>query len=200
MNERQASSDAPTCVGVQRRAWYVLHTKPMSEDKVCKQFELATNGERRLPAKALVAGTANPELFCPKIRSMSTLRGGSDAFQYKPLFPSYVFLRWDLSDPVKHRLVKYTRGVNKVLGDGENPVPISDKIVEIIKERTNSGGIIEQQTYKVGDQIKVRRGLLRDLIGILERPVSDNGRVAVLLRLFNREARAHLRCADIAKA
>ena len=109
-------------------------------------------------------------------------------------------MNWDLSDPANHHTVKYTRGVNKVLGDGVRPVPIANKVIETIKTRMNAGGIIEQKTFKVGDQIKIRRGHLRDLIGILERPVSDSGRVAVLLNLFNRQMRVQMKCADIARA
>lgn len=162
-------------------SWYVVQTKPMSEDRVCTQFKTV-------------------ETFCPKLKCVSLMRKNSETVKYKPLFPSYVFLRWDLSDPSNHQMVKYTRGVNKILGDGPKPVAISDEIVEMIKGRTNSGGIIEQNTFKVGDPVKVKRGHLKDLQGILDRPVSDSGRVAVLLNLFNRQMRVQFHCADIGRA
>lgn len=162
----------------------MVQTKPMAEDKVCQQFVRSNEVEP----------------FCPKIRSLTHGRLGANLERYKPLFPSYIFLKGDLADPTNHHMVRYTRGVNKVLGDGERPVPIGDEVVEIIRARTNAGGLIEQSTYKVGDHIKVRRGYLKDLIGILERPVSDSGRVAVLLNLFNRQMRVALSCADIVKA
>jgi len=140
------------------------------------------------------------EAFCPKIKCASGGRKGEGGERFKPLFPSYIFIRGDLRDPASHHLVKYTRGVNKVLGDGCSPVPIADEIIELIRGRVNEGGLIEQKTFKQGDLIKVKKGYLRDLIGILERPVSDSGRVAVLLQMFNRQMRVHLNCSDIARA
>ena len=194
--------------------WYVIQTKPMAEDRVCQQFSKALRPRSESIPRELLKTALNLfepglnlttdvpfETFCPKIKCISGGKlSGAEGARHKPLFPSYVFLRCDLQDPAKHHMVKYTRGVNKVLGEKGRAVPISDEVVELIKSKANEGGIIEQKTFKVGDQIKVRRGHLRDLIGILERPVSDNGRVAVLLQLFNRQMRVHLECADIAKA
>lgn len=161
-------------------SWYVIQTKPLNEDRVCQQFT-------RVP---------EAETFCPKLRCLSVTKGE----KFKPLFPNYVFLNWDLSDPKNHHTTKYTRGVNKILGDGSKAVPIADEIIEIIKGRANEGGIIEQKLFKQGDLVKVKRGYLKDLIGILEKPVSDSGRVAVLLQLFNRQLSVKLKCADICKA
>lgn len=185
MNKSQVTSH-------ELQKWYVIQTKPMAEEKVCQQFVRSSGRE--------VVRSHEIETFYPKIKSITARCKGEEKIKYKPLFPSYIFLRWDLNDPANHHLVKYTRGVNKVLGDGEMAVPISDEIIEVIKSRVSEGGIIEQKTFKVGDQIKVKRGYLRDLIGILERPVSDSGRAAVLLQLFNRQMRVHLSCANIARA
>ncbi len=171
--------------------WYVLQTKPQSEEKVCKQF--ANMQDERFKSERV-------EAFCPMIKCLKASRKASDCFRLKPLFPSYVFINWDLESAERHHLAKYTRGVNKILGDKERPIPVSKEIIDIIRGRENEDGFIEQKTFKVGDQVKVRRGHLRDLIGILERPVSDSGRVAVLLQLFNRQMRVHLNCADIIKA
>ncbi|PIR16277.1 MAG: hypothetical protein COX62_00480 [Deltaproteobacteria bacterium CG_4_10_14_0_2_um_filter_43_8] len=197
-----------------RNKWYVIQTKPLSEDKVCLQFtKMSLRGSE---ATVAISGAdssvilsplnedegspvGNLETFCPKLKSIS-LSKGSEKINYKPLFPNYVFLRWDLSSASHHRLVKYTRGVNKILGDSEKPVPISDEVIELIKARTNAGGIIEQNTFKKGDLVKVKKGHLKDLMGVLDRPVSDSGRVAVLLNLFNRQMRVQMHCAEIARA
>lgn len=187
--------------GTSSYRWYVVQTKPMSEDRVCRQFSSGALHLNDASAGRWSQVTGqNIEAFCPKIKCMAAGRMDGDGVRYKPLFPSYIFLRWDLGSPANHRLVKYTRGVNKVLGDGETAVPIPDEVVEIIRSRANEGGIIEQRTFKAGDLVRVRRGYLKDLIGVLERPVSDSGRVAVLLNLFNRQMRVHLSCREIAKA
>lgn len=170
--------------------WYVIQTKPMAEERTCANFK-SMHDPRFL--------SEDVEAFCPKVKCMARGREGADAVRSKPLFPSYIFVKWDLKDAERHQLVKYTRGVNRVLGDGERPVAISSEIIDLIRERVNGEGIIEQKLFSVGDSVKVRRGILKDLVGILERPVSDSGRVDVLLRIFNREMRAKLKCSEIEK-
>ncbi len=55
----------------------------------------------------------------------------------KPLFPNYLFANLDID--VHYYKVKWTRGVNKILGVGNEPIPISEKVIQTIKaqrERT----------------------------------------------------------------
>lgn len=153
--------------------WYVIQTKPRHEDQVVKRLELA-----------------GLEGLNPKIRSFSA--------GLRPLFPNYIFLRWDLTEAHNYHTIKYTRGVNKVLGTSMTPVPISDDVIEVIKERLNPQNILEKETFRVGSMVRVKRGLLRDLIGVLEKPVSADGRVAVLLKIYEREMKAMLSCKDVA--
>jgi hypothetical protein len=59
-------------------------------------------------------------------------------------------------------------------------------MIEIIRSRVDGEGVIEQRiTMKQGDEVKVRAGVFKDLVGILERPVSAAGRVRVLLQIMN---------------
>lgn len=154
-------------------SWYVIQTKPRKEDEVSRRFVLA-----RL------------EVLNPKIRSFTS--------GLRPLFPNYIFLRWELREAHNYHKIRYTRGVNKVLGTPEYPVPVSDDVIEVIRERLNPRNVLEQQTMRVGSRLKIRRGLLKDLIGVLEKPVSADGRVAVLLRIHEREMKAVLSCKDVA--
>lgn len=155
--------------------WYVIQTKPLKENHVATLFKLA-----------------GLETFNPKIKSFAN--------GLRPLFPNYLFLRWDLERAVNYHLVRYTRGVSKVLGLGGLPFPISDAVVEVIQNRVNQDQILEQQTLKVGARVRVKTGLLRDLEGVLEKPVSADGRVAVLIQLYEREMKAVLSAKDITLA
>lgn len=155
--------------------WYVIQTKPMREDEVTRRIAFAS-----IP---------DVEVLNPKIRSFS--KG------LRPLFPNYIFLRWDLLKAHNYHTIKYTRGVNRVLGRPEYPVPVSDEVIEIIRERISPDKILEQETYEVGTYVKIRHGLLKELVGVLEKPVSAEGRVSVLLRIHEREMRAVLDCKDV---
>lgn len=153
--------------------WYVVQTKPHKEDHVAKLF-----------------GLASLETLSPKIKSF--------AAGIRPLFPNYIFLRWNLEQAENYHMIKFTRGVSKVLGVQGCPLSISDEAIQVIQERVNKDQVLEHQTMKVGSRVQVKRGILRDLIGVLEKPVSAEGRVAVLLSLYEREMKAVLSCEDIA--
>lgn len=160
--------------------WYVIQTKPTLEATV---------------AQHLV--NARFETFLPRIRAM--VRGSKrPVSRVKSLFPSYLFAHLDLRDPNLYRMIKYTRGVRKILGDGIVPVPVPDEMIEIIRGRIGVDGVIEQKlTMKKGDTVRIRGGLFRDLIGILDKPVSAAGRVRVLLQIMQHQVRCELSAADI---
>lgn len=154
--------------------WYVVKTKPKKEKDVLHQLERLP-GEPFLP---LIQGPVSP----------------------KPLFPSYLFARMNLGDPYLHRMVRYTKGVSRILGDSEGPQPVSDIIVETLREKCLRGSIIERDLlFKPGDQVRIKRGLLRDLIGMIDKGMSDSGRVKILFKWLNTTMSAVLKYTDLEK-
>ena len=145
--------------------WYVIQTKPKKEEEV-KSY-LSTKGV---------------EVFSP-LMEMFLLRSGRMNKELKPLFPSYIFGKFDLDQ--NYPLVRWARGVKKVLGFGEYPTPISEEVVEIIKERMDSQGIVRLKYHFQGnDLVRIKTGPLKDLLGIFERWESDSDRVRILLNLM----------------
>jgi transcription antitermination factor NusG len=111
------------------------------------------------------------------------LRNGRMNKELKPLFPNYIFGKFDLDQ--NYPLVRWAKGVKKVLGFGEYPTPISEEVVEIIKERTDSHGIVRlKYHFQTNDLIRIKTGPLKDLLGIFERWISDSERVRILLNLM----------------
>lgn len=164
-----------------RLSWYVIQTKPLAEASVAAHL-----------------GNASFETFLPKIRTM--IRGRKSS-RVKPLFPSYLFAHIDLTDANLYRMIKYTRGVRKILGDGALPVPIPDEMIEIIRCRMDGDGVIEQRlTMQKGDEVRIRTGPFRDLVGILEKPVTATGRVRVLLHIMKHQIKCDLTAGDIERA
>jgi transcription antitermination factor NusG len=112
-----------------------------------------------------------------------TLKNGRMSKELKTLFPGYIFGKFDLDQ--NYPLVRWGRGVKKILGFGGYPTSISEEVVEIIKERTDAEGIVRlKQNFKANDVIRIKTGPMKDLLGIFERWVSDNERVRVLLNLI----------------
>jgi transcription antitermination factor NusG len=72
-----------------------------------------------------------------------------------------------------------------VLGFGGYPTPISEDVVGVIKERTDTQGVVRvRQRFNPNDVVRIKTGPLKDLLGIFERWVSDNERVRILLNLI----------------
>ncbi|MEW5901107.1 MAG: transcription termination/antitermination NusG family protein [Acidobacteriota bacterium] len=136
--------------------WYVINTKPNRESQVEKLF---TEGG-----------------FCyynPVYRQEGRVR---------PFFPSYGFLVFEF--PAQYQMVKFTRGVKRVVGSKVGPIPIPEAVIQELKAREIQG-LIELEKHgvepRVGDQIEVAEGPLRGLRGIFQKEVGDKERVMILL-------------------
>ena len=136
--------------------WYVINTKPKKEFQVERLF---TEG--------------GIEIYNPKYKIEDRI---------KSFFPGYEFIYFDY--PAQYRLVKYTRGVKRVVGVKEVPVPIPDRIIHEIKSR-EVDGLIEIDKYgekpEVGDEIEVVEGPLKGLRGVFRKEFTAKERVLILL-------------------
>jgi transcriptional antiterminator RfaH len=138
------------------KKWYVLNTKPKKEFHVEKIFT-----------------EAGFRIYNPKYKHDKRI---------KPFFPGYAFLHFDFPD--EYRLVKYTRGVKKIVGTQERPTPIPEEVLDTIKAR-EVDGLVELYKYgeepELGDEIEVVEGPLKGLRGIFKRELSDSDRVLILM-------------------
>ncbi len=137
-------------------SWFVLCTKPQKEFQVERLFQ-----EAGFP------------FYCPRFKS-----GG----RTKPFFPCYVFLRFEY--PEQYKLVKYTRGVRRVVGNDAGAVPLEDRFIEELRSR-EIDGLIELEKYGAepspGDEIEVADGPWKGLRGVFKKSLSDRDRVMILL-------------------
>jgi transcription antitermination factor NusG len=84
-----------------------------------------------------------------------------------PLFPGYVFCRFDVQ---KRLPILMTAGVISVVGYGREPAVIPDEEIEKIKAVLRSGLAAEPCRYLVeGQRVRVTRGALCGMEGILVR-------------------------------
>jgi transcriptional antiterminator RfaH len=146
--------------------WYVIQTKPKKEDEA-KSY---------LSMKGL-------EIFNPFMENF-VIRNGKINKELKPLFPGYIFGKFELEKD--YSLVRWGRGVRKILGlGGGYPTPVSEEVVEIIRRRLDIHGIVRKSYhFEVNDRVRVKSGPMKDLLGIFERWVSGSDRVRILLNLI----------------
>lgn len=161
--------------------WYVIKTKPHRELGVHTALSKAQFNS-----------------FLPRIRHVQH-RFQTTHLNIKPLFPNYLFIHVDFTDPRNINFVKYTRGVSHILCADNTPVPISEEIIHAIQTKMNDQGYVEKPVaLKKGDRIRVRsKGILQDLEGIFEKETSDQERVVVLLNLINHTLKATLHWSEV---
>jgi transcriptional antiterminator RfaH len=81
--------------------------------------------------------------------------------------------------------VKWTRGVNKILGFGNEPFPISEKVIQTIKTRIGENNLVRlDDGLKEGNIVQFTSGPFKDLLGVFDKKMSDGKRVRVLLNLI----------------
>lgn len=145
--------------------WYLIYTKPRCEDNV-----------------ETMLTSAGFEVLNPKISERKYLRR-RPAVVVSPLFPCYVFARFDkLRD---YHMVKYTRGVKRVLCSDDGPAEISDGVVETIVSRMENGVITIKSPFNPGQAVFIRRGPFEGFTAIFEHEMSGMERVSILLKTIN---------------
>jgi transcriptional antiterminator RfaH len=160
--------------------WYVIQTKPKKEEEA--ESYLSTRGV---------------EMFNPLMETFALRNGGMNK-ELKPLFPGYIFGKFDLEQ--NYPLVRWARGVKKILGFGSYPTPISEEIIEIIKGRTDTQGIVRvKYHFEPNDVVRIKTGPLKDLLGIFERWLSNSERVKILLNLIGYQPAVEIHCSMIEK-
>jgi len=93
-----------------------------------------------------------------------------------PLFPGYVFCRFDLMDRLP---VLMTPGVNNIVGYGKQPKAIADDEIFNIKKSLESGLLLQPWPHcKVGERVTITSGPLRGVSGTLVR-VHNTARLIV---------------------
>lgn len=152
--------------------WYVLHTKPNNEDRAASNLT------------AWQVETFSPRM---KVRTYNSYTG-KITYLSKPLFPQYIFARFDL-EKMLHK-IRFTRGVNKVVTVGGVPAPVSDEIIEHIQSQMGEDGYVRiGEKLKPGDPVKIKHGPLKDLVGIFQTETKDSERVLILLTSISFQGR-----------
>lgn len=104
------------------------------------------------------------ECFLPRYKS---IRKWSDRLKEveQPLFPSYLFCRFDLSN---RRPIVMTPGVMQIVGNGRNAVSISDEEISTIQVAVSAGSQHQPWPYiEVGERVRIIHGTLSGVEGIL---------------------------------
>lgn len=123
------------------------------------------------------------------------------ALRSRPMFPRYCFIKADLDDAHRFHMVRYTRGAIGVLGDATGPVSVSPSFIEHLQLGMRDGAFSEQELlFRAGDKVRVTSGVLQDLVGIVQKNLSEQGRVRILFKWLARKLVADVDYSQTEKA
>lgn len=161
------------------KRWFVVHTQPKSETRA------VINLERQ-----------EFHTFCPAIRR--TVRNAhKSSVVIAPLFPGYVFV--ELDRLVDHwRAINGTRGVVRLITNGDEPLALPFGIIEDLKRRMGADGAVDWTTsLKIGECVAISEGPFAKFTGTLEH-LDAAGRVQVLLDFLGRSVRVSMKSEAVA--
>jgi transcription antitermination factor NusG len=145
--------------------WYALHVRPRFEKLV--EAHLSEKGyETFLPTYV------SSRQWSDRVKSLTL-----------PLFPSYLFCRFDL----RARLpILVTPGVNFIVGAGNAAVAVDAEEIDAVRKVVQSGLTTQPWPYlKAGETVEVQTGPLEGLRGIIVR-AKGSDRLVVMVSLLMR--------------
>jgi len=157
--------------GLADSQWYVVHSKPRAE-------KIASIHLEKLGIESL----------CPYMRQKKTVRRKS-VVQEVPLFPGYFFARFDPEH--QFRAVQYSTGVRCVVSFGETLARIDASLIDAMKDRIYQGYVTVTKSigFHPGQKVRIHNGPLQGFEAVFECEMSDQQRVAVLLKTVAYQAR-----------
>lgn len=160
-------------VGCER--WYAIYTKLQQEERANANLN-----------------AWKVETFSPQVKERRYVAFiGRSAYQIKPLFPRYIFARFNLE--LLFSKVKFTRGVQDIVSYGGTPSPVDDQIISLLQSQIGGDGCIQiKEDLKAGDTVVIKGGPFENFIGVLKEKLNDEERVRILLTTVNYQSHVNV--------
>jgi transcription antitermination factor NusG len=134
------------------------------------------------------------DVFHPTIEAWSR-RGGVRRLARVPMFGGYVFLRHAI-DKASYLEVHKARGLVRILGDRwDRLAVVPDSDIQVIQKLLHSGHPVLRYPYLwQGQRVRITRGPLADVEGIVVRVNPAKGLLVVSVDLLQRSVAVHVDC------
>jgi len=163
--------------------WYALYTRSHCEQLVYEQ----------LAAKGF-------HLLLPKMQVWSQRAGVRHRIAV-PMFPGYLFLH-SLVDSAIYLEVRQVRGLVRILGQGwDRLAVVPAEEIQAIYAVLHSRLPVHPHPYlREGQRVRVMRGLLSGVEGILVGGKANKGRLVLSVELLQQSVAVEVDCSDVEQA
>jgi transcriptional antiterminator NusG len=172
--------------------WYVVHTYAGYENKV------KTNLESRIHTMQM-----EDKIFRVHIpmEDVMEIKGGKKQVVQKKVFPGYLLVKMEYDNDSWY-VVRNTPGVTGFVsaGTGTKPTPLSKREVEkilIVKKEEAKPAV--RLGFEEGDVVRITSGPFADFNGTISEINADQGKLKVLVNIFDRETPVELGFDQVSK-
>ena len=172
--------------------WYVVHTYAGYENKV------KTNLEQRIHTMQM-----EDKIFRVHIpmEDVMEIKNGKKQVVQKKIFPGYLLVKMEYDNDSWY-VVRNTPGVTGFVsaGTGTKPTPLSKREVEkilIVKKEEAKPSV--RLGFEEGDVVRITSGPFADFNGTISEINADQGKLKVLVNIFDRETPVELGFDQVSK-
>ena len=134
--------------------WYVVQVRVGTEHAICTQCENR------------ISGTILERCFVPQYEEKRHVRGKWQVLR-KNLFPGYVFMVTDEPEEL-YKGLKLVDGLTKIIGTGDEIVPLTDEEVELLQKLGGEEQVVEMSEGIIENSVvKIQSGPLQGMEALI---------------------------------
>jgi len=147
--------------------WYALQHKPAQGDRALAHLQ-------------------NQDIACfyPKVQ-VEKIKAGKRIQKLEPLFPGYLFINLEQTDPAWAKL-RSTRGVLRIVSFANKPAAIADGVIQHIKD--SLGSVVQQGGLKCGEVVQLSNGPFEGINAVFQ-AYDGEERAIVLISFMQKQQR-----------
>lgn len=159
-------------------SWYVVHTYSGYENMVKATIEKSAANRNM--------GDLIHEISIPVETITEIGEKGPKDVEHK-VFPGYVLIKMVMNDETWH-IVRSVRGVTGFLGEGNKPIPLSERDVAALGVEIREVSL----SYQQGDTVRIIDGSMTSHLGVVDEIDPERSKVRLLVTMFGRETPVEL--------
>lgn len=189
--EEETEGDAVTEAAASEKSesnkakWYVVHTYSGHENKVKANIEKIVENRGM---QDLIQCVAMPT------EDVVEIKGGQRKVRTRKMFPGYVIVKMIVTSESWY-LIRNTQGVTGFVGNGTDPIPLTDEEVR----RMGVEKVVTNIDAEVGDTVKVTDGPFDNFMGVIEEINLERQMLRVRISMFGRETPVELEFGQVEK-